>query len=81
VPLQSVYETLAFADAPVLRALRALAAAPPSIDADTRGALLPLVLVLFLFDMHLVRRLYESVFVAAYSTHSQQHLLVTVVGQ
>ena len=45
------------------------------------ASLAPMMLHIALFELHFVRRVYESYYVAAFSKQSTQHLLVTIMGQ
>jgi hypothetical protein len=68
---------------------RLLQGASSSIQTDPfkRGSvassptLLLLLVQLSLFQAHLMRRLYESLTIANFSSRSQQHALVTLLGQ
>jgi len=59
----------------------ALLAATPVLRAEDRFQVGVLLVQLFLFQLHLMRRLYESLEVANFSKGSKQHALITAVGQ
>lgn len=88
---QVAYCTSSFDHTPILRLVRTVAHEflPPSLRPSTDGdlsaleplSLLLLLLQLSLFQAHLMRRLYESLTIANFSSRSQQHFLVTAMGE
>jgi hypothetical protein len=87
-----VFVTSSFANTPILSLLRSIAnwvlpsAALQSTRLDlavdsTRTAMIILLLQMALFQVHLLRRVYESLCVSNFSERSTQHGLITLIGQ